>query len=151
MTWRNGKNFHRIKIHLIFLVHSLHARSPLIDSAWFRCCCDFHFGFFLSCEANRCAVCIYEKFISFIIELNNRPFASSAVWRESIAHRLQFADTHFKPLNCICIVRVSYLFSVFYERAKQYRINEMPFSARLSELKWFEELLLLLLLFSRTL
>lgn len=121
----------------------------------FRCCVSF-FVLPLQCEANRCAVCVYEKFISFIIELNNRPFAIRPQHGVSRPHTVSAVCRHtFKPPNCICIVRDSYLFSVFFERAKQYRINEMPFSARLSELKWFEEFFSfffsLLLLFSRTL
>lgn len=150
------QNFHRIKIHLIFLVHSLHARSlPNAPRRWsilhdfvvavifISVVCVLFFALPLQCEANRCAVCVYEKFISFIIELNNRPFAIRPQHGVSRPHTVSAVCRHtFKPPNCICIVRDSYLFSVFFERAKQYRINEMPFSARLSELKWFEEFFL---------
>lgn len=100
----------------------------------FRWCVSF-FVLPLQCEANRCAVCVYEKFISFIIELNNRPFASSAAWRESTAHRLCSLQTHIQTskLHLYCS-RFVFVFGVF--RTRQTISNQR--NAFFCSFKWIE-------------
>lgn len=93
------------------------------------------------CETNRCAVCIYEKFISFNIELNNRTFPSRPTKASVSAHHTtpqhkhrhqhSFALHSYCLLFCIC-----FHYLVFACGTKQYRINANAFFSASLRVNW---------------